>query len=128
MKTEQECRSLLSLIRWRDASLDRLVVDYESVTIELTESVGRAVRVKFFGHIALHWSSHWDENVVEKYSVTNDSESINSALRKVVETYGEHPETGGGIRNFEGPWYSFLVQLIDSMFVEVVAQDVEVEF
>ena len=128
MKTKQECNYLMSTIRWSDSSLERVVVDYDSVTIELKESTGRVAQVRFLGHISLHWRGHWDENIVEKYSIDSDTKSINNALQAVVKNYEDNPPDGGGTRSFKGPWYSFLVELIDSETIEVIAQDVEVEF
>jgi hypothetical protein len=126
--TKETIMQKMSVVRWEDAGIDELLVKYDSVILRLTESSGRHVGVKFDSHIALNWSGHWDENIVESCSVLTESKEISAALEMVRTAYGENPDHGGGIRNFAGPWFSFSIRMTDDCSViSIVFQGLNVE-
>jgi hypothetical protein len=127
MRIEEKWKEQLAQIVWDDASLERILCEYDSVTVHVLEHTGRRVAVKVLGHIAVEWSGHWDENIIDACTVSERTPYVEDALQSITDRYGKNPTLGGGTRVFEGPWFEVLIEMLDGASVRLVGQDLRVQ-
>ena len=68
-------------VLWTDAEMEKIEIDYGSVTLTITESTERRRKISFKGYTAYSVSGFWDEVVVKSSYFTSSTFSWMSACR-----------------------------------------------
>ena len=112
---------MIDKVLWPDAELDSIVLDYDAVAIQLTESTGRKVLIQCIGHIGLSFAGFWDEVIVEKAELRARDPIIDLWLSSMKNRHnGAVPESGSTARN-RGAWTLLRITLIDGLTIDIVA-------
>ena len=107
---------------WRDSSLDRIVIEYNDIMIDIdTETGMRKIILK--NHIAFDYIGQWDENIIKAIYVEKDNDFISHALER-VNTYNDVKYKGGGTRDIKSDWKCVVIQLIDNICIRIVCSDI----
>jgi hypothetical protein len=115
-------------VRWPDAHVSRVELDYDNATIHLEESAaGTSVMVRCIGFVSFEVPALWDEMIVESASVSDSSPRIDKTLAEVAERNGGTPPrpSGSPARNLF-TWWLLDLNFIDGSSWHCVAHDFEV--
>ena len=119
---------MIESVAWADAELECIEVDYDDVSIQLTESLtGQVKRIRCCGHIGFQFLGFWDEIVVESIRLETEHEFLVSCLGNLDRRYPHGlPETGQEMRNNRS-WRVLVLRLSDGAEFHVVANEFLVE-
>jgi hypothetical protein len=116
----------LQTVRWSDAYLLDVSVEYERVRLSLRESGGSTVEVSAWGHIGVSLVGFWDETVIEAADLVTAHPFAESCMIAIADRYGnELPETGSPERN-AGEFATLVVGLSDGATLLVAASRFDV--
>jgi hypothetical protein len=117
-------RQTLSQIRWADASLESVTLDYDSVVLTVAEDRGQTWRVACDGFIGQEIVGFWDETIIETVRLAEDGDLLRRAFRQ-LESRAQLP-SGSPARNLADAFQMDVV-LIDGCVFSVVAKAIRVE-
>ena len=107
---------------WHDSSLDRITIDYDNIVVEM-EVDDKVVRLICCNYIGIEYLGQWDENIIRKISLSNDSELILLAKNKI-----KSPNiNGGGIKKYDFNWKCMNIELIDGVIIQIICENVVID-
>ena len=87
-------------VLWKDATLDRIAIDYDTVVFEVVESTGRRVQLTCRGYIGFQWLAVWDEMVIDRATFVRRHELLDSCIRDIHRRFpATIPRSGSPARN-----------------------------
>ncbi len=111
-----------------DSCIEEIKILSESVVVNLSYAeIGAGWNLTFHRYAAIVQIGVWDESILDHGEVLDDSDLITRTKAEIQERNGESPSPGMGVRQFQGPWYHYRIELIDGSSLNIVAQDVNVE-
>lgn len=107
---------------WHDSSLDKIVIKYNDIIVELGTDIG-AKKIVFKNYIAFDYIGQWDENIVKAIYEENDNNFIKYAL-EMINNCNDTKYKGGGTRDINADWRCIVIQLIDNICIKIVCDDI----
>lgn len=106
-----------------DFRLIELNIEYNCVTISLTNDSGSEHKIICKGFTAIEYIGQWDESIIKSIEVYENTAFINRTL-KCVKTKNESLYIEGNDRNKDTKWLEVNVTLIDKVSIKIVCSDV----
>ena len=110
---------------WHDSSLERIVIEYNDITVEL-ETDACLRKIVFKNYIAFDYIGQWDENIVEAIYEEKNNDLIKGALSK-IDACNNTKWKGGGVRDRNADWVCVLIKLIDGVCIRIVCDSTVLE-
>lgn len=108
-----------------DSSLERIVIEYNDITVEL-ETDASLRKIVFKNYIAFDYIGQWDENIVEDIYEEKNNDLIKGALRK-IDACNNTKWKGGGVRDRNADWVCVVIKLIDGICIRIVCESADLE-
>lgn len=122
--------SILKQMAWSDGSFDSLLIDYDSVTVTLRDSLDDTYILVCSGYIGLKSIGYWDESVLSKIELHKEHEMIDECITGAKGLRDEEGnlvlDTGCPQRNI-GEWFLLKIVLIDGHEMFIVAADFDIQ-
>lgn len=116
----------INMSGWDDWTLDKLEIEYDKVIIKVSEESEGTAEIICKDYIGFSFIGHWDESVIEKIEVTLNGNLIEDSINTIKKLHGEHPFSGGGVKNIEDTWYQVNVKLIDGNSIYVACKSIKI--
>lgn len=113
-------------VRWPDAAIEGLRIDYDAVWLDVKESSGRGVELRCAGHIGFLIEGYWDETIIQSADVVTDHPFMRRNLESMRERLGAEPPTSGSPARNTGNYETLVVTLIDGVQILCTAAAFEV--
>jgi hypothetical protein len=114
-------------IRWPDAELQSVDVDYDAVSLRIRESDGAIRKIRVEGHIGYSCIGIWDEVVIERAEFLETHSGLDACINSIRGRLGANwLDSGNEIRNSRH-WFALVVHLSDGSVLEVFAARLRVE-
>lgn len=114
-------------VRWADATLDRVAVDYDVVSLRLRESDGALKTLRAGGYIGYCMVGFWDEMIVERAEILERHDGLDACVDSIRRRLGSGwIDSGNDSRNAR-EWFALLVHFLDGSVLEVFAAQLTVE-
>ena len=83
-------------VAWADAEFEGISIDYDDVTISLTEArAAKEKSIRCRGYIGFELKGFWDEVVIESVQVVEDHEFLLTCQKELNRRYPKGaPDTG----------------------------------
>jgi len=114
-------------VLWADAELEKVVVEYDSVTLLLCESNGIRKRVVCRGHVGLELPGFWDEVIVECGDILGDDPFLVRCQTAIQERFRNTPPTTGNDDRNTNAFRLLKLTLVDGTVLKVAAARFESE-
>jgi hypothetical protein len=112
---------LLGQIRWADASIEDIHIDYEAVTLRVAQEDGKVSTLRAEGYIGCSLVGFWDEMIIERAEVVEKHAGLAACVDLVRRRQGASwSDTGSEARNSRH-FFALLVHLIDGSVLEIFA-------
>ncbi len=110
-------------VSWPDAELKRIVVDYDSLELELRESSGARRTIRAEGYIGYDAIGVWDEMVIEQAELFDSHAAIDRCVGTIAHRLGStFPDSGSRARNARS-WRALLIHFADGCVLTIVAAE-----
>jgi hypothetical protein len=111
----------LGKIRWADAEVQGVAIDYDAVSLRVKESNGAVRTLRAEGYIGYALAGFWDEIVVERAEIADEHPGLNACLESLRRRLGASwLDSGNEARNGRA-WSAILVHFSDGSVLEVFA-------
>jgi hypothetical protein len=113
-------------VRWPDATVEGVKLDYDEARIRVREDSGRTVEVVAGGYIGYEIVGFWDETIVESASLQTGSDFLSRCVAKVRERNGDPPRESGSPDRNSGSFQALEITLIDGAQIFCAAARFEI--
>lgn len=116
-------REDLNKVYWPDAEIDLISIDFDELTIHLTESSQKKTTIRCQGYIGYTLLGFWDEIIIRKVELRDTDELLDACIHSLKQRYGDElPESGNSVRNRRS-YHALEIELIDGAIMKIVAAD-----
>jgi len=113
--------SELGRIRWTDAELRDIKIDYDAVSLRVQESDGVVRTLRAEGYIGYSLVGFWDEVVVVGAEVVDEHLGLDACIASLQRRLGASWLDSGNHARNERRWSALLVHFSDASVLEVFA-------
>ena len=110
-------------VLWPDAELEKIEIDYEQVSIILTESSGASKCVICSGHIGYEMVGTWDEIVISKAEIFREHDFLKRCKDNVAKRLGKECTDSGSIARNKRQPFLLQVEFTDGSKFRVAASE-----
>jgi hypothetical protein len=114
-------------VRWADAELQGVSIDYDAVSLRVRESCGSMVVLRAEGYIGYKLVGFWDEVVIVRAEVTADHLGLDECARSIEQRLGPRWLDSGSDSRNRRDFFALLVHFSDGSVLEVYAAQLRVE-
>lgn len=112
-------------IRWADAELIDVQLNYDLAIISIRDSTGYVRRVRLEGYIRFEYSGVWDELVIVTAQISELDDFSRTAWEAISARYsGSPPSSGSPARNSAKTWHTLTIVFSDGATLRCVAASV----
>lgn len=108
-------------VLWPDAELDKIEIDYEQVSINLTESSGASKCVICSGYIGYEMVGAWDEIVISKAEIFGEHDFLKRCTDNIAKRLGKKCADSGSIARNKRQSFLLQVEFTDGSKFRVAA-------
>jgi len=117
----------LATIRWADAELQSVTVDYDAVVLRVRESAGSVRTLRAEGYIGYKLVGFWDEVVIDRAELCDTHPGLDACVDSIERRLGASWLDSGNVARNGRRWFALLLHLSDGAVLEVFAARVLVE-
>jgi hypothetical protein len=111
----------MSKVRWADAEVKAVAIDYDSVCLSILESDGETRTLRAVGYIGYKLIGFWDEIVVERAEMFDRHPFIDECTESINRRLGTRWLDSGNEARNRRSWFALIVHLSDGSAVEIAA-------
>lgn len=112
---------VLGQIRWADGSIEDIHIDYDAVTLRISQDDGKVSTLRAEGYIGCSLVGFWDEMIIERAEVVEKHAGLAACVDTVRRRQGASwSESGNEARNSRR-FFALLLHLIDGCVLEIFA-------
>ena len=111
----------LGKIRWPDAELQSVAIDYAAVSLRVRENDGAVKTLRAEGYIGYTLVGFWDEVVVERAEVSDRHPGLDACVESLRRRLGASWLDSGNEARNERRWTALMVHFSDGSVLEVFA-------
>jgi len=117
----------LGKIRWPDAELENIAIDYESVSITVLESDGGIKVLRADGYVGCNLVGFWDEVVIECAELRESHPGLDACVESMQRRLGAAWTGSGSPARNTRNWFALVILLSDGCELVVFAAALRVE-
>jgi hypothetical protein len=120
------CEKDLKKIRWPDARLKTIDLNYDLISLSISESSGRHATVECLGYIGFKWVGFWDDTITGWAELLASHPFIHECRADISLRFkSAEPESGNVIRNTRN-FRLLKIVFIDGCELVIVSGDIKV--
>lgn len=117
----------LGKIRWADAELRGVNIDYDAVSLIIRESDGALKTLRADGYIGYSLVGFWDEVVIERAEISETHAGLDACVNSIRQRLGTRWLDSGNESRNARHWFALLVHFSDGAVLEIFAARLAVE-